>query len=221
MEAKCLEHFANDFEKHYAGMSDEELAALKKEDLTATARERYEREVGRRGVPATSDPVFSSALPPAQTPRASKVLVIAGIVVGVLLVGGYLAMSVLERSAASSYLDNRQADLKLLEHSENLMAQLGATMLNALSAGGCQATASEVADFTRTVGQEEKLVAAAQPLLDFERGHPDTWPSAVQSVASNRERLGQLENGIDEKLRVLRQENALARRALAACVPAR
>ena len=192
-----MEDPANDFEKHYAGMSDEELAALKKEDLTATARECYEREVGRRGVPATSDPVFSSALPPPKH-HLQKVLVIAGVVVGVLLVGGYLMMSVLERSAASSYLDKRQADLKLLEHSENLMAQLGATMLNALSAGGCQATASEVADFTRTVGQEEKLVAAAQPLLDFERGHPDTWPSAVQSVASNRERLGQLENGIDE-----------------------
>jgi len=42
----------------------------------------------------------------------------------------------------------------------------------------------------------------------------------VQSVASNRERLAQLEDGIAEKLRQLRQENALARRALAACVPA-
>jgi len=232
VERRNTPEFAPVLEAFYAQMPPSEFSnakpttQLEQACYTAEAERRsrsdYEREAGRRGVPAKSDPIFSSASPP-QTPRARKVLMIAGIIVGVSLVGGYLAVSASESLAASSYLDKRQADLKRLEHSENLMARLSTTVLNSLKTGpwgACKVTASQIAVFTQTVDQEEELVAAAQPLLDFERGHPDTWPSAVQSVASNRERLAQLEDGIAEKLRQLRQENALARRALAACVPA-
>jgi hypothetical protein len=46
----CLKFTAADFHERYSRMSDAELALIRKEDLTATARACYECEVGRRKV---------------------------------------------------------------------------------------------------------------------------------------------------------------------------
>jgi len=44
---------ADDFKRLYAGMPDEELRSLAREELTEVARQCYDAELARRGLPAT------------------------------------------------------------------------------------------------------------------------------------------------------------------------
>jgi len=53
-----------DLKQHYAAMSDEEFALIRREDLTETARQCYDEEAQRRGIPVESSP--------AQKPNATE-----------------------------------------------------------------------------------------------------------------------------------------------------